>query len=121
MPINKEKMSKWQEASNVVNNYRWNLSSLLKSFTDEERTTQNYKDLIKEVKEASCKAVRDVSPEDAEDCFPEDSNYAEEKINWKSKYTWVLLLGSPVLVELLKYIPDIIALFTGGGQTPKGN
>lgn len=120
MPVVKDKISKWQEASNVVNNYRWNLSSLLKSFTDEERSTQNYKDLIKEVKEASCKAVRDVSPEDAEDCFPEDSVYETDKINWKSKYTWILLLGSPTIVELIKYIPDIIALFTGHG-TPKGS
>ena len=118
MPKNRNTKSKWQDASNFVNKYRTDLSDMLKSFTDEERRTQNYKDLIKDIKTNACRAIRDVSPEDAGDCNDQSQQEKEtDTINWKSKKLWVLICSSPVLIELFKYIPDVIGYFSG----TKGN
>ena len=115
MPFDKNNKSKWQDASNLINAYRWKMSDLLRSFNDEERKSDNYKDLIKDIKENACKAIRDVSPKDAEDCNKKSED--SDKINWKSKKIWVILLASPVVVEVIKNIPKLISLF-GQGPTP---
>jgi hypothetical protein len=88
------------------------MSDLLRSFDDDDRKSDNYKDLIKDIKENACKAIRDVSPKDAIDCNYKSEN--SDKINWKSKKIWIILLASPVAVELVKYIP----LLFGRGTTP---
>lgn len=116
MPKIRNSKSKWQDASNLVNKYRTELSAMLKSFTDEDRQSQNYKDLLKDIKVNACRAIRDVSPEDAGDCNDQPEKESD-KVNWKSKKLWVLICSSPVLIELCKYIPDVIGYFTG----TKGN
>ena len=73
------------------------------------------KDLIRDIKESACKAIRDVSHEDAEDC---NKSTSSDKINWKSKKIWLLLLASPVVVEVIKSIPKLIGLFFGQGTAP---
>jgi hypothetical protein len=112
MPLDKNNKSKWQEASNLINSYRWKLSDLLRSFSDEERQTENYKDLIKDIKESAIKAVRDVSPKDSEDTHKKTTD--SDKINWKSYKIWALILASPLLIEIVK---ALVSLF-GQGTTP---
>lgn len=112
MPLDKNNKSKWQEASTLINTYRWKLSDLLRSFTDEERQTENYKDLIKDIKESANKAIRDVSPKDSEE--HRKTNTDSDKINWKSLKIWALILASPLLIEIIR---ALVSLF-GQGTPP---
>jgi hypothetical protein len=116
MPINKQGKSKWQDASNTVNKIRYDLSDLLRTFDESERQTQNYKDLVNDILRNACRSVRDVTPQYADNCDEEHGSEDSDKINWKSKKLWGMILASPILVEGLKYIPDLIQLIKGTPQ-----
>jgi len=110
MPINKNNKSKWQEASNLINKYRWDLANTLKSFDDEERQSQLYKDLIRDIKTSAFKAIRDVSPtlvEEVELDFDDVGKELGDRINWKSPKLWFLILSSPALIELIRFIVEL--------------
>lgn len=106
MPFDKNSKSKWQDASNLINSYRWKMSDLLRSFSDEERQSYNYKELLKDVNESGQKAVRDVDP--CHSNIPEEKESKADKINWKSIKLWTLILASPVILEIIKALIGLL-------------
>jgi poly-D-alanine transfer protein DltD len=93
MVKDRSKVSQWQLASIEVNNIRWKINNLLKGFPEV----------------AVYQSIKDVSPEEAEGIV----NYNSNKINWKSWQLWTLILGSPVVVQLMTYIPAIYSYLVG--------
>lgn len=109
MVKDRSKISPWQLASIEVNEIRWKLNNLLKGFPEEVRESEKYKELIESIKVAVYQSIKDVSPEDAEGIV----NFNRNKVNWKSWQLWTLILGSPVVVQLMSYIPAIYSYLVG--------
>jgi hypothetical protein len=109
MVKDRSKVSQWQLASIEVNEIRWKLNNLLKGFPEEVRESEKYKELIDSIKVAVYQSIKDVSPEDAEGIV----NFNSNKVNWKSWQLWTLILGSPVVVQLMTYIPAIYSYLAG--------
>jgi hypothetical protein len=122
MPVDKNSITKWQDASSTVNNCRWQIAKLLKSFSENERQTKNYKWLLKDIEEIPCKAMRDADPTHSGVCGEEEGakpvetkleeaklDTNKDEINWKSFKIWGLIFGSPVIIKLLELIYGIIS------------
>lgn len=90
----KKDISKWQLTSQKVNELRYKLEEVLDSnFTEEEKQSLRYRQLIKSVEDQFEYAVLHAT-----------GNKKKKRFAWFSWQTIFLLLGSPAVVELLKLI-----------------
>lgn len=87
-------ISKWQIASQGVNDLRFKLEEILGGFTPEEKQSLRYTQLVDSVSNNLDNAILHVTGEARR----------KKKFSWFSWQSASIILGSPVLVELIKLL-----------------
>ena len=99
--MNKRSISKWQKASDDISQVGYDIEDILNRFTPEEKESLRYKSLVKSIDTSTDNAITHAT-----------GKAPRRKFAWLSWQTAAVVLGSPLAVEIFRWIQNILS---GGG------
>ncbi len=111
------KNEKWRKASNKATDLKYALEDVLASFTEEEKSSNRYRQFIETVSQHFDHSLGDINKKKQEESA---QAYHKVKKNngWMSYKSAIIAVIGAVVIKLIEIIPQLITALSASGGTP---